>query len=280
MKYVLIPILVLFIGCKRAPVRTNEVVIVPVLTVPTNPNEPAWDSAPEYLAKLLMQDLVEPRQLKVTTEEVLVRAVTNGSDVAFRLEWKDASQNDTPGPSRFLDACGVQIPKTIEPDPPDPQMGQPGRPVEISFWRADWQASINGRPDNIRAIYPNAAIDHYPYQAKSLEPGSPAQKEMAQRYAPSQAVGNRRAGPRSSPVEEMIAEGPGTLSPAPGGNGRGTGLRTKDGWSVVIARKLPAGLSPTVRTRIALAVWEGGSNEVGARKMRTGWIPLALRAAK
>lgn len=283
MKAVIVPIVagvVFLAGCRRAPVRTNEVVIVPVQAIPLSPTDSAWDSAPEHLGKLLPQDLVEPRQLKPTTAEVLVRSVASGSDVAFRLEWVDATQSDMPGPARFLDGCAIQIPKTIEANPPDPQMGQAGHPVEVSFWRADWQASVNGRKDTIREIYPNAAIDHYPYEAKSLEPGSAAQKEMATRYAPSQAVGNRRAGPRESPVEEMIAEGPGTLSPVPGGKGRGGGVRTKNGWAVVIARKLPAGLAPNTRSQIALAIWEGAGNEVGSRKMRTGWIPLAMKAAK
>ena len=267
-------------ACQRAPVRTNEVVIIPVRAIPQSPSDAVWDSAPEHLGKLLPQDLVEPRQLKPTTPEVRVRAVTSGSDVAFRLEWVDATQSDMPGPSKFLDGCAIQIPKLIEANPPDPQMGQAGHAVEVSFWRADWQASVNGRKDTIKEIYPNASIDHYPFEAKSLEPGSSGQKEMASRYAPSQAVGNRRVGPRESPVEELIAEGPGTLSPVPGGKGRGSGVRTKDGWAVVITRKVPDGLAPNKRTQIALAVWEGAGKEVGARKMRSGWIPLAMRASQ
>ncbi len=272
--------LVLSTGCQRRSTRTNEVVTVSAPDIPLNPTDAAWDGAPEYMAKLLPQDLVDPRLMKVSTPEVLVRSLNNGSDVGFRLEWIDATMNDMPGPSRFLDGCAVQIPKVIETNPPDPQMGQTGHPVLISFWRADWQASVNGRKDTIREIYPNAAIDHYPFEAKTLEPGSGAQKEMAMRYAPSQAVGNRRVGPREVPVEEMIAEGPGTLSPSPGGKPRGTGVRTKIGWSVVIARKLPDALTVDRRTQIAFAVWEGSGQETGARKMRTGWIPFAMKGAK
>lgn len=271
---------VVLTGCSRTPVRTNEVVTVPARTVPASPADAQWDAAPEHLAKLLLQDLVDPRLMKPSTAEVRVRSLHNGSDLAFRLEWLDTTQSDMPGPSRFLDGCAIQIPRRIEPNPPDPQMGQAGRPVEISFWRADWQASVNGRKDTIREIYPNAAVDHYPFEAKSLEPGSAAQKEMATRYAPSQAVGNRRIGPRESPVEEMVAEGPGTLSPSSGGLARGSGVRTKDGWAVVLARKLPEGLAPNTRTQIAFAVWEGSAQEAGSRKMRTGWIPLAMKGEK
>ena len=285
MRTVATPILlgaVILASCNRAPAPTNEVVTIAAQTISLNPLDPLWDRAPEHLAKLLLQDLVDPRLMKASTAEVHVRSVNNGSEVAFRLIWQDATQSDMPGPSRFLDACALQIPRKIEPNPPEPQMGQAGHPVEITYWRADWQASVNGRKDTIRELYPNAAIDHYPFEAKSLEPDSSGQKEMAARYAPAQAVGNRRVGPRDSPVEDMIAEGPGTLSPAPapGAGSKAKGVRTKDGWAVVLTRKLPEGLTRNQRTQIAFAVWEGSAQEAGARKMRTGWIPLAMKEAK
>jgi hypothetical protein len=47
---------------------------------------------------------------------------------------------------------------------------------------------------------------------------------------------------------------------------------------VIIVRPLPGGLTPAVRSQVAFAVWEGSKDEAGARKMRTGWIPLALKA--
>ena len=266
-------------GCHRAPARSNEVVSAHVPKLTANPEDSVWRNAPEYLAKLHPQDLVEPRPQTATTAEVLVRSLNNGSEIAFLLEWRDPVVNDLPGPAKFLDGCAVQIPKKIERDAPEPQMGQPGRPVEISFWRADWQASVNGRKDVIQSIYPNATVDHYPFEARSLEPGSPAQKEMMTRYAPAQALGNRRVGPREFPVEDMIAEGPGTLSPNREGTSRGQGMRTKEGWAVVIQRKLPEGLTPVQRTQIAFAVWEGSAKEVGARKMITGWAPLAMKEA-
>ena len=240
----------------------------------------AYQQAPEHAAKLLLQDLVEPRLMKASTTEVRVRAVTNGSEIAFRLEWLDASKDDLPGAGRFVDACAVQVPKKIEREAPAPQMGETGRPVEVTFWRADWQATVDGRGDTIRELYPRASVDHYPFEAKPLEPGSPAQQEMARRYAPARALGNLRGGPRESPVEDMVAEGPGTLTPVPPAGSKGKGLRTRDGWSVVISRRAPSGLAPRARTQIAFAVWEGSQEEVGARKMRTGWIPLLLQGEK
>jgi len=267
-------------ACSRGVHRSNEVVAIPAAKLPSDPGDTLWRDAPEFAAKLLQQDLVEPRLMKASTPEVLVRALTSGNEIAFRLEWLDAVQNDLPGAGRFLDACAVQIPAKIEPDLPDPQMGMAGKGVEISYWRADWQASVNGRKDDIHSLFPNASIDHYPFEARSLDPGSPQQREFSRRYAPAEAVGNRRVGPRDIPVEDLIAEGPGTLSPAPKNVSRGKGVFGKTGWSVVITRPYPPGLAPTVRTQIAFAVWEGSQQESGARKMRSGWAPLAVRGTK
>lgn len=267
-------------GCRRAVATTTEVVAIQSKDVPAAPTDKAWDDVPEHQAKLLLQDLVEPRLMNASTAEVRVRAITNGTEMAFRLEWDDKTQNDLPGPARFMDACAVQVPSKLEANVPDPQMGGQGKTVEITYWRADWQASVDGRPDSIKQIYPNASVDHYPFEARSLEKGSAAQQEMATRYAPARALGNRRVGPRDTPVEDLIADGPGTLSPAPPAGSKGKGIKTDDGWAVVITRRLPNGLAPGGRTQAAFAVWEGSHNETGARKMRTGWIPLLMKGAE
>jgi hypothetical protein len=148
------------------------------------------------------------------------------------------------------------------------------------YWRADWQAWVNGRADSIKSIYPNAEITHYPFQASSLAADSPEQKEMAKRFAPADAAGNRRQGPRQSPVESLMAEGPGTLTPNPSLAVKGNGVRTQDGWAVMIVRPLPDGLVPHERTSVAFAIWQGANKEAGARKMRSGWAPLAIREKK
>lgn len=264
-------------ACRQAPAPAPEVIAVRLAALPDDPGAEVWRTAPEHVAALLLQDLVEPRLVKPSTADVRVRAITNGSQIAFRIEWADAEANDVPGTGRFIDGCAVQVPQKADVAAPNPQMGQAGRGVHITFWRADWQASVNGRPDSIGALYPNATVDHYPFDAPSLEKGSDAQAQMARRYAPAEAVGNRRAGPRATPVEDLIAEGPGTIGPASATTSRGRGVRTPNGWAVVIVRAMPDGLSPTSRTQVAFAVWEGSAQEAGARKMRSAWIGLAMR---
>ena len=264
-------------ACRPAPAPTPEVVALSAAVLPSDPNDPVWQTAPEHVAPMLPQDLVEPRLMTPSTMQVRVRALASGGETAFRLEWADAVADDLPGAGRFIDACAVQVPQNVDVNAPDPQMGQQGRPVEIAYWRADWQATMNGRDDTIQSLYPNATVDHYPFNATPLEPGSDAQKQMARRYAPADAVGNRRGGLRQSAVEDLVAEGPSTLAPAAATTSRGRGVRTQAGWAVVITRRTPAGLSPQGRTQVAFAVWEGSAQEAGARKMRTGWIGLSMR---
>jgi len=267
---------VLPLGCHKAPAPTAEVVAVKAAKLPQSPDDPAWEKVPLHLARLLPQDLVEPRLMKPSTPEVRVQAMSNGTEIAFRLSWADAQADDLPGTGRFMDGCAIQLPTKLMPEPPAPQMGQAGGTVEITFWRADWQASVNGRADTLQELYPNASVDHYPSEAASLAPGSADKKQMSDRYAPAQALGNRRVGPRESAVESLLAEGPGTLSPAPLNGAKGKGIRSRDGWSVVFTRPLPAGLAPGVRTQMAVAVWQGSQQESGARKMRSGWVPLLM----
>jgi Ethylbenzene dehydrogenase len=267
-------------GCKKTQVPATEVIAFPAAQLPTGPADTAWDGVPEYVAKLIPQDLVEPRLAQASTPEVRVQAISNGTDIAFRLRWVDADQRDAAKPGQFVDACAVQVPAKLMPNPPAPQMGEAGNGVQIAYWRADWQAWVNGRSDNIKSLYPNAEITHYPFEASSLPPGSSEQKEMAKRFAPADAVGNRRQGPRPSAVESLIAEGPGTLTPNPSLAVNGSGVRTQDGWAVMIVRPLPDGLAPKTRTSVAFAVWQGANKEAGARKMRSGWTPLSIREKK
>jgi DMSO reductase family type II enzyme heme b subunit len=99
---------------------------------------------------------------------------------------------------------------------------------------------------------------------------------MALRYAPARGLGNAMAGPREAPVEDLIAEGPGTLSRGPSTGSAARGRRTETGWAVVISRRTPAGLVAGARSQVAFAVWEGTHQEAGSKKMRTGWIPMHL----
>jgi hypothetical protein len=257
-----------------------EVVAVRRAAVPNTPDDAAWRDVPVYTAALILQDMVEPRLLEPGIDKVNVRAITDGTQVAFRLEWADKTKDDLPGIARYSDGCAVQFPMSTQPDVPAPQMGETGRPVEITYWRAFWQGAADGREDSIKALYPGATVDHYPFEAASLEPTSDAQQAMAKRYAPARALGNSMAGPRERPVQDLIAEGPGTIRPAEKTQSNGRGVWTEKGWTVVLSRPLPKGIEPGSRTQVAFAVWQGAHIESGARKMRSVWTPLLVEKPK
>lgn len=280
--WMLIAFAATFSACKKSapPVSDAEVKAVAEKAIPSTIEDKVWDAAPVHPAKLLMQDVVEPRLMQASTPTVRVQAITDGRQIAFRLSWNDPTQDDLPGPGRFEDAVAVQLPSKSAPDVPNPQMGEAGKPVEITFWSANFQAMVNGRKDEITAIYPQAKIDHYPFEAASLKPESPAQQEMAKRYAPARNAGNPISGPRTSPVQDLVAEGPGTLTAADKTISTGSGKHSSNGWTVLLVRPLPGGAQIGARTQVAFAVWEGSHQEVGARKMRSGWIPLSIGGSK
>jgi hypothetical protein len=268
-------LVVLLPSCAGPPsTSTSEVLAIVHDRVPTDPKDADWKEVPFHTAELLLQDMVEPRLLEISTPIVQVRAVTDGERIAFKLAWQDTTKNDLPGASRFTDACAVQLPRGSESDVPAPQMGEEGRTVEITYWRASWQASADGRRDEIASLYPGASVDHYPFEAPSLEPGSKTQQALAAEYAPARSLGNAMEGGRERPVQDLLAEGPGSLAPMPEQLSEGRGHHRGEAWEVVIVRPLPAGLGPGKRSQVAFAVWDGEREEVGARKMRSGWIPL------
>ncbi len=268
----------LWAGCgPTAKIESTEITLLRSPVLPRDPTDPQWEKMPSFTAKLLLQDLVEPRLLDPSTAAVSVKGVTNGVDMMFRLQWADSTMDDRYAIEAFSDACAIQFLNEQANDLPAPQMGEDGRSVEITYWNACWQAIVNGRGDSLRALYPNSAIDHYPFQTRALAPGSAEKQQMAMRYAPARALGNDMGGPRQQPVQDLVAEGPGSLRPASLRLSQGTGSRSAEGWMVVISRPLTASLKKGGRSHIALAIWDGHRREVGARKMRTGWIPTLIK---
>jgi len=266
--------LILVLGaCSKPqpPAPPTEVRAVRVDRLPDSPDDPAWVHAPVYPAGLQPQDVVEPRKMAAGTAEVRVQALTDGRAVAFRLRWKDAAPDTERRPASFGDACAVQFPSAASTDLPSPMMGERGREVLITLWSAAAQTAIETKGFGVKTLYPNSQIDHYPFTAAPMEKEPSAQADMALRYAPAKAAGN--PWPPEKPVTDLAAQGAGTLRPAPAVSS-GTGRRESDGWLAVIVRPLPAGTSS-----VSFAVWDGGAEDAGPRKMWCPWVPLNLGAA-
>jgi DMSO reductase family type II enzyme heme b subunit len=142
---------VVIAGCRRpeAPSPVTHVVVATAASLPAEPGDDAWNQAPELLARLIPQDLVDPRLMEATTGDLRVRALSDGNDVAFRLQWTDGTRDDVAVPATFADACAIQLPQKIEPTLPAPQMGEEGGAVEITYWSAAWQAVVDGRGNSL-----------------------------------------------------------------------------------------------------------------------------------
>lgn len=273
-------------ACSRAPVVDQQQVTAKYLhggdPPITDPASPAWQDAIEHRARLMVQDVTEPRLTKPGVELVQVRALHDGQWIVVRLEWEDATADMVPDVGRGSDAAAVQFPLTGGPDVPDPAMGQRGKAVQICYWQAAWQADLDraesGAGDRIAALHPNLAIDHYPFEANPA-----AKAEMERRYAPAQAAGNPVTTQSSrTPVQELIAEGFGTSTAASSQRADGRGAWNRGRWVTTIAKPLAedglASLRVGAKTYVAIAIWDGAARHAGARKMRSGWIPLLVEA--
>lgn len=249
-----------------------------------DPLSDVWAAAPAVRVALLPQDVAAPRLTEVGVEEMSVQGLQAGARVAFRLVWADETVDDLVDVRRATDAVAIQLPAAPLGDvPPDAMMGEAGRPVAIALWRALWQRRADGGTVGVDALYPNRTSDHYPPQAAS----DPDDRAVLERlYAPPRAVSNPVSTASEDPegartVEDLVAEGFGTLAPARSRSG-GRGVHRDGRWHVVIWRPLdvdpdpPTALRPGVSTHLAVAVWDGEWMHRGSRKMRSVWVPLVL----
>jgi Ethylbenzene dehydrogenase len=269
-------------GCTRAPVvNTAEVRAVRTASgLPSlDPQSTLWERAPEHPARLMVQDVTEPRLTRPGVDLVKVRAMHDGTTIVFRLEWADATQDLIADVGRGSDAAAIQFPLQPGADVPDAAMGQQGKGVQICYWKAMWQDDADRAPsgkDRVAGLHPNAAPDHYPPEA-----GGAAREEMERRYAPARAAGNPILTARNGAVQEIRAEGFGSSTATTAQKATGRGAWSAGRWLTTFARPLEEGdgaanFQPGQRTYAAFAVWDGAERHAGARKMRSGWIPLVL----
>ena len=89
---------------------------------------------------------------------VTVAVVHNGSDIAFRLQWQDASADtgaDGQDDTGFPDAAAVLFP--THANAPLMSMGAPGLPVNAWYWRADEPGQ--GRNVSAEGLGTTATVD-------------------------------------------------------------------------------------------------------------------------
>ncbi len=75
-------------------------------------------------------------------KQVRVRAAHNGEALFFHLHWQDDTRNDhIADTDQFADACAVLFP--LKGDAILTSMGDPEKPVNAWYWRADFERAVN-----------------------------------------------------------------------------------------------------------------------------------------
>jgi hypothetical protein len=252
----------------------------------SDPGSELWKRAPAVEVPLSAQTIAKPFLAQSNTRSVTARALHDGSQIAFLVEWSDETLNDqTIRTEDFRDAVAVQFP--LLEGQPFVCMGQPGGEVNIWHWKADWQADLVVRQD-METIYPGMRVDFYPFAnpAAGVLAGPDDYEDL--NYLPALAAGNLlAAATRTSPVEDTFAGGFGGLTsqPAAGQNVDGFGEWSGENWRVVLSRDLvsdeeyDASFESGMVYPMAFAVWDGENEERNGRKSTSQWISLQLAQA-
>jgi mono/diheme cytochrome c family protein len=266
----------------RAEMRKFEISAPRVSSLPDHPDSSLWNAAEPVNLHLMPLWWRADRP-----EELTVRALHDGSDLAVLLSWADATHDHTAMRVQdFRDAVAMQLSPTA--DPPFFGMGERGRFVNIWMWKSERQADLEPAFQDLEKVYPNIGIDSYPNLLRSaLE--QPARRALTLESDPTfvtgWGAGNLVSDPtRGSASEDLRAQGFGTLQARPGtGSGvHGEGIYSTGSYRVIFRRSL-SGAGPDAvgfetggSTPVAFAVWDGSAGDRDGKKSVTIWQELKL----
>ncbi len=247
-----------------------EALVAPAAVPLDAPWDAVWDGAPSQEVPLSAQNIAPPFG-GGTVSAVTVRALHDGQRLYLLLEWEDAGLDDAVnGFAEFADAAAVQFPAAGADALPPFTMGGPGSPVNIWQWKAVWQADIDVGFATSQTRYPDTYVDEYP------DAENPINRTAAY-------VGNPLAQrDHDSPIENLIAEGFGTLTHADVQDVAGSGEWREGRWRALFARSLEpaddsqASFAVGSRTNIAFAVWDGGSSDRDGVKSIAQFIEMTI----
>ncbi|MFQ5790720.1 MAG: ethylbenzene dehydrogenase-related protein, partial [Acidobacteriota bacterium] len=220
-------------------------------------------------------------------EELTVKALHDGSDLALLMAWPDSTHDHTAiRPQDFRDAAAVQFYPSL--DPPFFAMGQRGSSVNIWMWKSERQADLEPAFQELDKVYPYIGIDSYPNFLRSPveQPTRHALTlESDPTYVTAWGVGNVISDPTpESAAEDLTAEGFGTLSARPSIEREvdALGVYSTGSYRVLFRRPLRGArtdslsFSPGDRVSVAFAVWDGSAGDRDGKKSVTIWQELVI----
>lgn len=231
-----------------------------------DPGDSAWKRAPAVEVALTAQAVTYPFG-GGTIPAVRAQAMHDGDTLFVRVVWDDQTEDtSTVAAEDFADAVAVQFPAIAASSAPAICMGQADGGVNIWQWRADSEQPL---PDAAGELHADGYVDLYP--------------STDDLFFPAREAGNPYARP-DGPVQDLVAAGFGTLSPATERSVTGKGRRGRDEWAVVFARPFASGdqTRPTfdvgTSTDMALAAWNGDADDRNGQKAISSFLQLSLTA--
>ncbi|MFQ5797701.1 MAG: ethylbenzene dehydrogenase-related protein [Bacteroidota bacterium] len=225
-----------------------------------------------------------------------VRSLHNGKQIGIKLEWEDLTVNaNVIANTSFADGAALQF--DLSGGSPSFTMGDENKPVNIWLWRFDKQLDMLSYRD-VENEYASMAVDVYPFERQHY----PFMRTSKDQLKPENAVtptlvqdptflagwggDNYLSDPRKeTPIEDMNAEGFGTIEPQPkqNQNVQGKGVWKDGKWHVCFARDLSSTDSEDIQFRrigqiyIAFAIWDGEAGDRDGQKSVTNWLQLELK---
>ncbi len=263
---VIVGVLGLFPVRSQAPAldaeHTREVVPL------DDPWASVWDGSDSEVVPLSAQNIAPPFG-GGTISSITARALHDGQQLFFMVEWDDNEADDSvAGAHLFSDAAALQFP--VGGDDAPYTMGGVGLPVNIWQWKAVWQADIESGFETIQDRLGDTYVDSYQQEGNPL-------------YRTAEEAGNILSQrDRITSVENLVAEGWGTLTTADIQDVDGVGVWRGGQWRVLFVRDLEpaepglASFAPGEVTSVAFAVWDGQALDRDGQKSIAPFIQLNL----
>jgi mono/diheme cytochrome c family protein len=226
-----------------------------------DPDNPIWNDVPVHDVHMI------PLSARANpVNRVKFQSVINDEGISFRLEWDDAIADRTSSRHQdFKDAIAMEFSlgdvllHKFGHNEPFFGMGNRGKVVNIWQWRADWQTEIETK-------------EKLEYATKGMDMDTMI---FGGEVNPVDSLNPFR----DVPVEELNAEGFGTLTPQPQTkqNVLGKGVWKDGKWRVVFYRALESLNKWDIKFQskqpvlVSFAVWDGAHQDRNGRKVVSMW---------
>ena len=252
---------------KQAEFETDIFSFRKEFEINTDINSPIWDDV--KTTNLVMRPLSARRD---AIDVINFASINNGEQIAIRLKWEDPSKNafSELNQDHYRDGVAVQFAlgdatlHTHGHNEPFFGMGNRGKPVNIWHWKSGLEETLEAEGD--QEYSGDVDMDALIFGGVMSNPVTKLNLTS------------------ENSVEELNAEGFGTITPQPAENQNVEGYgEWKDGvWTVVFLRDMPkvgkwdADLTRKDPAMVALAVWDGVKEDRNGRKVISVWQRLNI----